>query len=131
MQATAERIPAILTSLLLPLTLQGSAIAVVSDAQLCSSIESKVAAFAASIVWPITAVTSTSDCPARLIHAAYTLSLSGDEFESYVTRFVAISRTGVCNPEDAAMTALAARGWRFAYRFTATDGTVRDEVLTC
>lgn len=120
-----------LASLLLPLTMQGSVLAMMNDQQLCEAISSNIDAFEAPLVAPATASRVSSDCRSKRINAVVTLSISGAQFDAYVAAFLGAARSGVCNLADPTMATFHERGWRMAYRFEALDGSAQDHVLNC
>ena len=120
-----------LASLLLPLSLQGSGLAQMSDQQFCAVFRRNVEGQQQAFAYPLTAVATSVDCAAKRIRANMKADLSGPSLDAYVARFLGVSRAGVCNLSDPTMAAFHKRGWKFAYRFEGADGSVQEHVLTC
>jgi hypothetical protein len=120
-----------LATLLLPLSLQGSVLAQMNDQQLCSVIRRNVEGRQQAFAYPLTAVATSVDCAAKRVKANMKADLSGQPLGAFVTNFLGVARAGVCNLSDPTMAAFHNRGWKFAYRFEAADGSVQEHVLAC
>ena len=120
-----------LASLLLPLGLQGSVLNQLNDQQLCDVIHRNIEGQQQPFQYPVTALTTSVDCKARHINGKVTTAVSGPAFDIFVTNFMAVARAGVCNLSDPTMATFHKRGWKFAYRLEAVDGSVQEHVLAC
>ncbi|MBU7579635.1 MAG: hypothetical protein KAF27_04085 [Porphyrobacter sp.] len=120
-----------LATLLLPLSLQGSVLAQMSDEQFCDVFRRNVGGLQQPPTYPVTAAAMSVDCAAKKLRANMKADLSGPPLDVYVNRFLGAARAGVCNLSDPTMAAFHKRGWKFAYKFEGSDGSVQEHVLTC
>lgn len=120
-----------IASLLLLASAQGHVFDNFNDAELCGVIRRNVESTQAPLNAPITSNRLAADCASKQIRSNMKIALDGQAFDNYVVNFVGVARSGVCNMSDPTMKAFASRGWRFAYRFESTQGTVEERLLTC
>jgi hypothetical protein len=120
-----------LASLLLPLSLQGSFLAQLDDQEFCKAMIQSASDFAGSPGGVIKRSKGSADCAAKQLTVELDLDLSGASFEAYVGGFLGGARNTACDLKDPDWANIYQRGWRFAYRFTASDGRTRNDVVTC
>jgi hypothetical protein len=109
----------------------GSVLPLLSDGQFCALIQRNASAMSAQSFPQAKFGVVKADCHARRVKAEIEVALKGEEFDSYVDRFVTAARNGVCNLTDPTTKAFTDRGWKFDYTFVGTDGRVVPHLLTC
>ncbi len=92
---------------------QGSALALLSDKQLCDLLDKKGRQMAGSKFGQATVAAVQTDCGARTIHADYSLNFTVYDQPLYISNFMAVARGGICITDDPTMVEFNRRGWAF------------------
>ena len=109
----------------------GSVLHLFTEPEFCAIMQRNIAAQPVQDHPPIRVSGMVADCRAKRVRAAVHIAQVGQQYTATKDSFVAVARSGVCNLSDPTMRAFHQRGWKFAYRFSSSDGQTGDVTLTC
>lgn len=109
----------------------GSVIPLLSDAQLCQTLQRSYARVVGAKMGPVTILQSDPDCGSKILNNRMSVAVSGDQRGRFVETFMANAQANLCQSRDATMLAFRARRWRWVYEFRFADGSITKRQLTC
>jgi len=119
----------LITAFLLAAAQPQSAIARLSDAEICQSMHRVAASVRGSAWGPVTLVEVRPDCETKTVTSR--MALSGDKRADFMANFTAAADANLCHGTQPPLVAFRERGWRWVYQFSFADGTAETTQIAC